>query len=303
MTTPCLTSMASLVSERKSGSTLEYVPDIWSYSTPPDLFDLRVVVYEVGKKSSRIEDAKVEVNCTTCKDFKWEGKTNNKGQTDKWGDKAKGVRYITVENEYQIIASKQGYFENKKGSKISTKGLNQSQSFLVEIPLIPIGEIRTPEVRYPLDQWSFINDATCSSNDSLQFLADLLIENPNITIDLFSHTDARDTEIHNKVLSENRAKAVYKYLVEQKGIDPRRIRPEGKGESSPAKWKDESGKEVVLTEEYINQFKANDKAKFEKLHQINRRTTAKVTNTEFDPATTKIIADPNWMKFTSPLPR
>ena len=235
--------------------------------------------------------------------MKWGGKTNEKGQTEKWADKGKGVRYITVDNEYQIMASKQGYYENKKGAKITTKGLDQSQSFIIEIPLIPIGEIRTPEVRYPLDQWSFINDATCMSNDSLKFLSDLLTDNPNVTIDLFSHTDARDTELHNKVLSENRAKAVYKYLVEQKGIDPRRIRPEGKGESDAAMWKDETGKDVKLTEEYINQFKTTDKAKFEKLHQINRRTTAKITAVDFDPATTKIIPDPSWTKFTTPLPR
>ena len=43
--------------------------------------------------------------------------------------------------------------------------------------------------------------------------------------------------------------------VEQKGIDPRRIRPEGKGESDPAKWKDETGKDVSLTEDYIKLFK------------------------------------------------
>ena len=290
-------------SERKAGAAVEYAPEIWSFSTPPDLYDLKVVVYEVGKKNKRIEGAKVDVNCTTCKDLKWDGLTDAKGSTVKWADKSKGVRYITVDNDYQIMASKQGYYENKKGAKITTKGLDQSQSFIIEIPLIPIGEIRTPEVRYPLDQWSFINDATCMSNDSLKFLADLLTENPNVTIDLFSHTDARDTEIHNKALSDNRAKAVYKYLVEQKGIDPRRIRPEGKGESDPAKWKDETGKEVVLTEEYINQFKTSDKAKFEKLHQINRRTTAKITSVDFDPATSKIVADPKWKEFTSPLPR
>lgn len=290
-------------SERKAGSTVEYAPEIWSFSTPPDLFDLRVIVYEVGPKKKRIENAKVDVSCTTCKDLKWDGVTDKKGSTVKWADKGKGVRYITVGNEYFINASKQGYYENKLGAKLSTKGLDQSQSFIIEIPLLPIGEIRTPEVRYPLDQWSFINDATCMSLDSLKFLDSLLTENPNITIDLFSHTDARDTELHNQVLSENRAKAVYKYLVEQRGIDPRRIRPIGKGEFEPAKWIDESGKEIVLTEDFINQFKVTDKAKFERLHQINRRTTAKITSVDFDPATSSIVADPKWRVFTTPLPR
>jgi peptidoglycan-associated lipoprotein len=296
-------------SERKAGSTVEYAPDIWSFSTPPDLFDLRVVVYEVGKKNVRIKDAQVDVTCSTCKDMKWGGKTNEKGQTEKWADKGKGVRYITVDNDYQIVAAKQGYYENKKGAKITTKGLDQSQSFIVEIPLIPIGEIRTPEVRYPLDQWSFINDATCMSTDSLKFLENLLKENPTLVIELYSHTDARDTKIHNQALSENRAKAVYVYLVDQKGIDPRRIIPIGRGEDEPAKWVDEKGVSQELTEAYINQFKETDKAKFERLHQINRRTTVKIVMqpgteipVEFDSATAP-PSNPKYKVFTNPLPR
>ena len=91
--------------------------------------------------------------------------------------------------------------------------------------------------------------------------------------------------------------------VKEKGIDPRRIRPEGKGESEPANWIDEKGKEVVLTEDYINQFKTTDKAKFERLHQINRRTTANITSDNFDPATTTLVADPKYLQFITPLPK
>ena len=162
--------------------------------------------------------------------------------------------------------------------------------------LLPIEALKPPEVRYPVDQWTFINDATCMSDDSLQYLFKLLDENQNITIDLNSHTDARDTETHNQALSENRAKAVYNFLVD-KGVDPRRIKPIGKGESDPAKFILENGDEVILTEDYINQFKISDKAKFEQLHQLNRRTTVLITSTEFD-ANTASPADPsgffNW---------
>ena len=119
---------------------------------------------------------------------------------------------------------------------------------------------------------------------------------------MYSHTDARATDKHNQALSENRAKAVYVYLVDKVGIDPRRIKPAGKGESSPAKWIDESGMEVILTEEYINQFKVSDNEKFEKLHQINRRTEVKITSENFNPLTAP-PADPMWKVFTDPLPR
>jgi peptidoglycan-associated lipoprotein len=286
-------------SERKTSSSSEYTSDIWSYSIPPNLYDLRVIVYESGKKTKKLAGAKVTV--TVSDGTTWEGITDARGKVS-WNEKAdKKSRWILVGKDYTLKAGKEGYYEDKRGAKFSTVGLDQSQTFILEMPLLPIGEIRTPEVRYPVSQWTFINDATCMSLDSLKFLDSMLREYPNITIDLFSHTDARDTDVKNQVLSENRAKAVYKYLVEQKGLDARRIRPVGKGESEPATWEDENGQKVILTEAYINQFKSSDPAKFQKLHQINRRTTAKITGTDFNPATAP-PANPEYSVF-KPLPR
>ena len=290
-------------SERKTSLSNEYTADIWSYSVPPNLFDLKVVVYEAGNKSKKIEGANVEVLVSD--GTKWEGLTSDKGKekgkTEKWTEKKDKSRYVLAEKSYILKASKEGYYEDIRGAKFSTIGMDRSQSFLVEMTLLPIKEIRPPEVRYPLDQWTFINDASCMSNDSLQYLFELLDQNQNITIDLYSHTDARDTEIHNQALSENRSKSVYNFLVD-KGIDPRRIKPVGKGESVPATLILENGEEVILKEEYINQFKLSDKAKFEQLHQINRRTTVLITSTEFD-ANTAPPADPSWRKYKTPLPR
>jgi peptidoglycan-associated lipoprotein len=286
-------------SERKTSSSNEYTSDIWSYSIPPNLYDLRVVVYESGKKTKKLAGAKVTV--TVSDGTTWEGTTDARGKVS-WNEKAdKKSRWILVGKDFTLKAGKEGYYEDKRGAKFSTVGLDQSQTFILEMPLLPIGEIRTPEVRYPVSQWAFINDATCMSLDSLKFLDSMLREYPNITLDLFSHTDARDTDVKNQVLSENRAKAVYKYLVEQKGIDARRIRPVGKGEAEPATWEDENNQKVILTESYINQFKTSDPAKFQKLHQINRRTTAKITGTDFNPATAP-PANPEYSVFKS-LPR
>ena len=286
-------------SERKTTSNQEYAPEIWSFNTPPNLFDLRVTVYESGKKSKKLAGAKVYVTISDGTKLEGVTKSNGKIAWDAMPDK-KG-RYILAGKEFTLKAEKEGYYEDKKGAKFSTVGLEQSQSFLIEMPLLPVGEIRTPEIRYVFDQWVFINDATCMSLDSLKFLDSMLKEYPNVTIDLFSHTDARGGDARNQMLSENRAKAVYKHLVETCGIDPRRIRPVGRGEAEPATWVDESGKTVILTEEYINQFKTSDKAKFEKLHTINRRTTAKITSTTFDPNMAP-AADPEYRKFKQ-LPR
>ena len=61
-------------------------------------------------------------------------------------------------------------------------------------------------------------------------------------------------------------------------------------------WIDENGAEIVLTESYINKFRSTDKVKFERLHQINRRTTARITSQEFDSKTAP-SANPEWMEF------
>ena len=270
-------------------------PDIWSYSVPPNLFDLRVIVHEFGSPKDRIEGATVTVSPVD--GDAWDGITDEKGSTIKWDIKSGKTRYILDDQEYSINATKEEYLINKESAIISTVGLKESQSFIVEIELVHIEEeIRTPEVRYPLNQWTFINDETCMSKDSLLFLSDLLTSHPTITIDLFSHTDSRSSARYNQVLSENRAKAVYKFLVEEKGIDPRRIQPIGKGEAEPATWIDEDGKEIVLTEKYINKFISSDKVKFEMLHQINRRTTARITSQDFNPETAP-AANPEWMEF------
>jgi outer membrane protein OmpA-like peptidoglycan-associated protein len=102
-----------------------------------------------------------------------------------------------------------------------------------------------------------------------------------LVIRLISHTDSRGDEKRNLILSENRSRACFKYLVEKQGIDARRIIPVGMGEKQPSKFLDKnSGKEIVLTEEYINQFK-KDSELINRYNQLNRRTEGKVERLNF----------------------
>jgi outer membrane protein OmpA-like peptidoglycan-associated protein len=122
-----------------------------------------------------------------------------------------------------------------------------------------------------------------NSLDSLLTIAKLLEDYPKMIIELISHTDSRGEDARNQVLSENRAKACYIYLVTERNIDPRRIVPIGKGESIPSQWFDPMQKTyVALTEEFIQQQKDNPTL-FEYLHQLNRRTEGKVLRLDFDP--------------------
>jgi tetratricopeptide (TPR) repeat protein len=55
---------------------------------------------------------------------------------------------------------------------------------------------------------------------------------PTMKLNIIGHTDSDATEDHNQELSENRAKAVAKYLTDR-GIDPFRLNISGMGESMP----------------------------------------------------------------------
>ncbi len=145
--------------------------------------------------------------------------------------------------------------------------------------------IRFPNIQYKFGSWDFISDSTVNSLDSLKAIAKLLEDYPKMVIELISHTDSRGEVPRNQVLSENRAKACYKYLVTDLHIDPRRIVPVGKGESIPSQWFDPMQKtSVVLTEEFIQQQKDNPML-FEYLHQLNRRTEGRILRLDFDPTT------------------
>lgn len=281
-------------SERKSGNG-EYVPDIYSYELPPNIFDLKVIVSELGNKEKKIEEVRVVV--TDNNNQTWEGYTNKAGAVF-WDKKPTGDRYINEESSYKINISKDGYHEDKKGSGFSTEGLYYDQNFIIDMELLPKKPIRLPEVRYPLDKWDLLVDSTINSPDSLLFVFNLLEEYPGMVLELSSHTDSRGSNERNQKLSENRARACYKYLVEQKGVDPRRIVPVGKGEIEPRTVYLKNGmylvdepvdmegvETIVLTEAYINGFRKSNKPLFEMLHQFNRRTEGRVITMEFDPAT------------------
>lgn len=289
------------------GPNGEGIPDIYSYVLPPNLFDLKVIVSDLSEKDVKIKDAKVTV--VGSDGSTWEGYTDAKGAVF-WDKKPTGDRYINEESSYTIDVAKEGYYENKKLSKISTVGLNYDQNFVVDMGLFPIKKpIRLPEVRYPLNKWDLLVDSTINSPDSLEFVYNLLQENPGLILELSSHTDSRGSATANQKLSENRARACYKYLVEQKGVDPRRIVPVGKGESMPREVylidgvydvrQPEEGKTfetIILTEAYINKFKSKDRATFELLHQLNRRTEGKVISFEYDQATTP-AANPELLNY------
>lgn len=286
-------------SERK-GSVSEFKGDIWKYELPPNLFDLTVNVGEVGDMTKKKRIPNVPVTVKLNNGTVINGTTNEQGKVF-WEKKPDGSRFIPEEEDFAIsLGTLGGYKENTKVEKFSTKGLMYNQSFVIDMEMVPEKVFRLPEVRYPLSKWDLLVDSTINSKDSLEYVYHLLTEYPGMVLELNSHTDSRGSDNLNRVLSDNRAKACYKYLVEEKGIDPRRIVPIGRGEDLPQTI-EENGKTIKLTEAYINQFKKSNPTEFERLHQLNRRTDARVLSMEFDPDTAP-AAKPEYLQF-KPLPK
>ena len=68
--------------------------------------------------------------------------------------------------------------------------------------------------------------------EELEALARLMLQYPGMQIELAAHTDTRGTAAYNLQLSEKRAEATKRYLV-NKGIAPHRIKTVGYGEAFP----------------------------------------------------------------------
>lgn len=83
------------------------------------------------------------------------------------------------------------------------------------------------------------------SRSELKRLIALLEQYPSMYIVLEGHTDSRGSKAANQVLSENRAKAVYNYLIKEGAIDANRLSSKGYGPDKPsASNEDEAGRQL-----------------------------------------------------------
>ena len=95
------------------------------------------------------------------------------------------------------------------------------------------------------------------AREDLDQLYATLEDNPEIVVEIGSHTDARGSSAYNDRLSQRRAEAVVRYL-EQRGITRDRMVPRGYGETKP-----------------VNNCN-NGVPCSEREHQLNRRTEFRV---------------------------
>lgn len=248
--------------------------DIWEFYLPPMLFSLEGTVRDIETKELLV-NAKVKIIGTDGTSA--EVTTDDKGYFSFIENGP--TRYINPETSYSLVVEKEKYL-NAKG-KETTVELNKSKKFVHEYELQPMkGPIKLPLILYEYNK----SDLLPESKDSLNYLYQIMVDNPNIVIQLRSHTDFRGSGRYNQSLSQRRAQSCVDYLVKEKGVDAERIVAKGMGENEPLTIKKADGSvDFVLDEKYINALKTEEEK--EAAHQRNRRTDFKVLRDDYVPKT------------------
>ncbi len=173
--------------------------------------------------------------------------TNKKGELMP-NDK---ITFIARDSKQEIvgITDEKGYFKvhlpagDEYAIKVEVIG-EQIDYTSFEVPTPPPGvrfNTRTLEIRYELPESIVLKNVHFSSGKStiekgsyetLDQLAEYLIRKKTIRIRVEGHTDSDGAASSNKILSENRAKAVKSYLV-GKGVSSEMIEAKGLGEEKP----------------------------------------------------------------------
>jgi peptidoglycan-associated lipoprotein len=202
--------------------------------------------------------------------------------TDARGDFIGSKDIIEGDNMYKLSFSKERYLT--LSLSLSTYGINNDEytltddGYLHTIHLIAEMDPMTSPVVLPRIEYDF--DKATLRQESKKALDELVItleENPDIVIELRSHTDHRGSDEYNIDLSRRRAASCVEYLI-SRGIAPHRLHSQGMGRSEPfvipEYFESSFDAGTVLTEDFIRSL--SDPALDEEARQYNRRTDFKV---------------------------
>lgn len=185
----------------------------------------------------------------------------------------RGVKYV-------MLAGAKGYLNQKQ--EFASDSTMEDANYWVEFILPSISKPSVVEnIFYDYDK----ADLRPESKTALNELITVLHDNPNVTIEMASHTDRWGSDAYNINLSERRAKSVVDYLVEN-GISRDRLQPHGYGKSRPktvtkriARLYPQFKEGDILTEEFIKTLSEEDQ---QAADQINRRTEFSVLSLTYN---------------------
>lgn len=131
--------------------------------------------------------------------------------------------------DYALNANAPGYLFYSEN--FTLLHADYSKPYLIDVPMKPIKSGEKAILRnifFDTDKFTLKEE----SRFELEKLLKLLQDNPALKIQISGHTDNVGTPEYNRVLSENRAKAVVSFLT-GKGIDVGRLTAKGFGETQP----------------------------------------------------------------------
>lgn len=250
--------------------TLQY--DIFSFVLPPLVYSIEGTVRD-EKSMQLIRGAKVRIVGSDGSEYE--------EITDKAGFYRFGTDKIKRNVVYKMYVSKVDYF-SVEGSE-STCGYNTDKDIVHNFRLEPVPKqpVVLPEIHYDLAKW----DLKERYQDSLMDLYLTLVNNPNIVIEIRSHTDCRPyLTLTNDTLSQRRAQSVVDYLI-SRGIESDRLIAKGYAERVPREMEKDITikgytfkKGMVLECDYIKRL---PKEQQDIAHQLNRRTDFMIVRTDF----------------------
>ncbi len=155
------------------------------------------------------------------------------------GNDGKFLFRVYENEDYNMVGEADGFLVRRQAYTTKGKSIDPStlKELLTTITLdtllvldkIEINKIfQVENIYYNFNKWDIRDDAA----KELDKLVQLLIDNPEIKIELGSHTDSIDDNSYNLQLSQRRAESAVRYIV-QHGIAPDRIVAKGYGEERP----------------------------------------------------------------------
>lgn len=180
---------------------------------------------------------------------------------------------------YVMLAGAKGYLNAKQ--EFTSDTAEEDAEYGVDFILASITKpVVIDNIFYDFDKSTLRPE----SKTALDEMAQLLRDNPNVTIEMASHTDRKGSDDYNLDLSHRRAKSVIDYLIEA-GISSDRLQYQGYGESRPKTITKKLAREYpqfkegdVLNEDYVIALTPEDQ---EIADQINRRTEFQVLSIDY----------------------
>jgi outer membrane protein OmpA-like peptidoglycan-associated protein len=280
------------ISSNRNGSKGNNSQDIWDFYLPPILIDVMIIVSD-QEEGYPIEGAKIKM--VGSNGASYDLLTDASGQVN-LGEKPDGERFVEPGATWTLEVEGIEKLYLGTNDNYTTEGVEVNTRIIRDLKVLNIEKpIRLPEVRYALGSSVLLVDTTnadpklqINSKDSLNYLYDLLLENPNLIVELISHTDCRGSDAANLKLSKARAQSCVNYLVDEKGIPTERLIPKGLGEKKPVDLRQisEAGDTTFLPLEcdMITKLKRTEPEKFDYYHQLNRRTECAILSFDYVPA-------------------